>query len=231
VGHWQAASGKWQDALASYQGALIKARKKSGFPVSDRANYHYLVARAFHALASPVQAIEELERAANIDPQNGSVYALLGEIYDELENQDLARQAYQQAAQVTPTDPKFVLKLARFLHSEGQLDQALDWLTKAIQAIPSAGLWLEAAKLYEKRGQRAKQMEALHHAVDLEPENAQALFDLGLAFKQKKAYNQAIKVFESVTELEPRNQQAHKQLAAVIAMSMAGRIGRGQTKG
>ncbi|MBN1314064.1 MAG: tetratricopeptide repeat protein [Anaerolineales bacterium] len=231
LGHWQAASGKWQDALTSYQTALIKSRKKSGVPAGDRANYHFLVARAFHALASPVQAIEELERAANIDPKNGDVYALLGEIYDELDNQDLARQAYQQAAQVAPTDPSFVLKLAQFLQNEGQLDQALDWLTKAITAIPSSGLWLEAARLYEKRGQRAKQMEALHHAVDLEPENARALYELGLAFKQRKAYNQAIKAFETVTELEPRNQEAHKQLSAVIAMSLAGRIGRGKTKG
>lgn len=230
-GHWQAAAGKWQDALASYQSALIKARKKSGVPAGERANLYYLIACAYHALGAPAQAIEELEQAAKIDSKNGAVFALLGEIYDELDNQDLARQAYQQAAQAAPTDPKFVRKLAQFLRSEGQLDQALDWLTKAIAAVPSAGLWLEAAGLYEKRGQRAKQMEALHHAVELEPENAQAMYELGLAFKQRKAYNQAIKAFETVTELQPRNQEAHKQLSAVIAMSLAGRIGKGKAKG
>ena len=227
-GEWQAARGDWQQALTSHQKALLQASGEESTPADERARYHFLVAQAYHELGSPAQAAQELERAAGLHPGSATLYTFLGDLYLELGERDMARQAYQHAAQVGLGNPAVVLKLAQFLQIEGHLDQGLDWLTKALALRPDSDLWLEAARIYERRGERPKQMEALHEAVKLEPEHTPALFELALAYKQRKAYQQSIEMLERVTALEPKNEQAHKQLSAVLAMSLAGRIGRRQ---
>ena len=171
------------------------------------------------------QALSELERAVKICPRQGRVYGAIGDIYDAQGNKDLARQAYQHAARVAPGEVHYLLKLARFLQNEGQLDQALANLVKAIQSKPKPDLWVAVADVYRQRGERAKQMEALTQALELEPEQANVHFELGLAHKQHKEYQLAIEAFEKATLLDPAHKSAHKQLSAVVAMSLANKIG------
>jgi len=228
MGYWQAAGGKWHDALASFQAATLLASNGASAPPAERANYLLQIAHAYHALESPEQALQQLDNAVRLAPNLGAAFALMGEIHRELGNRDSARQAYQQAAKVAPAIPRYTLQLARFLQVEGQLDQALDWLIKAIAARPAAELWLAAAQIYQQRGQRGKRIEALHRAVAQEPAHAKAHFELGLAYKQRKEYQLAIDAFERVIALDPKNERAHKQLSAVVAISLAGRMGRGR---
>ncbi len=258
LGHWQAAKGSWEEALASFQTAALlsgngKGRGRTHVPASStlpadvesgtlntlqdggdqgapvrsaqQAGYLLHVARAYWELGSPEQALHELSRAARLDPGSGAVLSLMGDIHLATGDRDMARQAYQQAAKVCPSDPHYSVQLARFLQNEGQLDQSLHWLSKALDKRPNAELWVEAAKVYEQRGQRGEQLESLYQAVTLEPENARAHFELGLAHKQRKEYKRAIEAFERAVELEPDDQQIHKQLAAVVAISFASRAG------
>jgi tetratricopeptide (TPR) repeat protein len=223
-GNWLAAQGQWQEALVSYQTAAMRAGNGAGSAPAEQADYLLDVARAYHALGSSEQALQVLEGAAKLAPHSGDLFALLGDVYQEVGKRDLARQAFQQAAKVSLSKPNHVLRLAQFLQKEGQLDQALDWLVKGNAVQPSAALWVETGRVYEQRKQRGKQMEALHRAVELEPDYANAHYEIGLAYKQRKEYQLAIKAFEKTVQLEPANQDAHKQLSAVVAMSLAGTL-------
>jgi len=222
-GDWHAAQGDWQAALVHYQTSVMRSGVETPAP-EDEAGYLVRVARAYRALGSREQALQVLERAAKLAPNLGAVYTLIGEIYQEAGSKDLARQAFQQAAKVGLSNPRYVLRLAQFLQDEGQLDQALDWLVKANGVRPAAKLWVETARIYRKRNQRGKQLEALHRAVALEPDCGEAHFELGLAYKQRKEYQLAIEEFEKSVALEPDDQNAHKQLSAVVAISLAGTL-------
>jgi len=228
LGEWQAANGEWHHALASFQKAIFQASQNgvNALP-AERAVYLLQIARAYRALGSHEQALQELERAVGLAPSLGPAYVLMGDIHLEQDSRDQARQAYQQAAQADPANATVLLQLAQFLQSEGQLDQALDWLIKAVAVRPAAELWLAAAEIYRQRGQRGKHLEALHRAVDLEADHGEALYELGLAYKQRKKYQMAIEAFEKVAQLQPNNTKAHKQLSAVVAISLAGRISMG----
>jgi tetratricopeptide (TPR) repeat protein len=228
LGRWQAAKGAWQAALTSFQTAVLSAGDEgSAISPQERAEYLVEVARAYRALGAGDQALEELEKAVELAPGLSSAFILMGDVYREQGQQDLARQAYQHAAQIAPHNTHHLLRLAQFLQKEGQLDQALDWLMKAIAARPTASLWLEVARVYEQRDQRAKQLDSLLQAVELEPESSEAHFALGIVFKQRKEYRRAIEEFEWATKLDPNNTKAHKQLSAVVAISLASRIGTG----
>ena len=183
------------------------------------------MARAFNALGADDQALEQLGKAVELAPNLGTAFILMGDVYGEQGQQDLARQAYQHAAQIAPHNTHHLLRLAQFLQKEGQLDQALDWLMKAIAARPAASLWLEVARVYEQRGQRGRQLDSLLQAVELEPESSKAHFELGVVYKQRKEYQRAIEEFDRATRLDPNNTEAHKQLSAVLAISLASRIG------
>jgi tetratricopeptide (TPR) repeat protein len=231
LGHWHAAADRWQDALASFQSALARTAGEAGVSAAEEAEYRYQTACAYRALGAVDQAVEELERAAMLDPTHGAALTLLGDIHLAAGDRDMARQAYQQAARILPPDPTYVLLLARFLHDEGQLDQAMDGLTKALAIRPTADLWLELARVYGQRGQGVEEMDAVEQAVMLEPANPRAHLALGLAHKQRKSYEKAMSAFERVTELDPENKQAYEQLSAVTAMSWTGRLRRKAKKG
>ncbi len=227
LGEWQAAMGNWQEALTSFRKAAALSGNGASAPPAERASYLLRVARAHRALGSPEKALQNLDRAAQMAPDLGAVFALMGDIHQELGNRDPARQAYQQATKVAPSDPGYALQLARFLQDEGQLDQALDWLMKTIAVAPTAALWIQAARVYQQRNQRGKRLEALHRAAALEPENARVYYELGLAYKQRKEYQMAIEAFEKAISLDPGDQAAHKQLSAVVAISITNEMGRG----
>jgi tetratricopeptide (TPR) repeat protein len=227
LGEWQAATGNWQEALTSFRKAAVLSGNGASAPPAERASYLLQVAQAHRALGSLEPALQNLDHAAQMAPDLGIVFALMGAIHEELGNRDPARQAYQQAARVAPSDPGYVLKLARFLQEEGQLDQALDWLMKTIAVAPTAALWIQAASVYEQRNQRGKRLEALHRAAAREPENARVHYELGLAYKQRKEYQMAIEAFEKAISLDPGDQAAHKQLSAVVAISITNEMGRG----
>ncbi len=238
LGRWQAADNRWKDALSSFQTALLltgstcdcsgECHCDTAGRAAMKAGYLIQIARAYHALGSSEQALQELERAVQHDATQGEAFALMGEIHQEQGHRDLVRQAYQQAAAVEPTNMTYTLRLARFLQDEGQLDQALDWLMKTISLRPTAELYQEAARVYDRRGQRGMQMESLYRSIALEPSHAGADYSLGLAHKQRKEYQAAIQAFEKAIDLEPGNQEAHKQLSAVLAISFSSGVRRRQ---
>ena len=75
----------------------------------------------------------------------------------------------------------------------------------------------KAAGLVEKRPEEAKSL--LLRAVELDPKNVQAHFQLGLAYTALKNSPKAIDAYQKVIELEPRYPDAYFNLGYILSMN------------
>lgn len=91
------------------------------------------------------QAKYNLERAADFAPQLPEVHYSLAYYYQQVDENELADRAYQQALKLDPDDPNTLNNYGVFLCGIGEYDRAAEELLKAI-AIPS---YIRVAESYE----------------------------------------------------------------------------------
>jgi tetratricopeptide (TPR) repeat protein len=116
---------------------------------AEQALFQLERARAFVQLERPEEAIKlaketslVLEEALPTDAGRG--YAVIGDVFESLDDRPRAIETYQHAAELLSLSPsKYLLevyaKLADLLEAEGRKDEALEVLKKAVTAQARAG--------------------------------------------------------------------------------------------
>ena len=78
----------------------------------------------------------------------------------------------------------------------------------------------ELGKVFSARRQFDRAYKAFANAIKHTPEKAPLYFRAGVALKNLKDYGEAIAMFRKAVQLEPKNLDAHRQLAAVSALGL-----------
>lgn len=164
---------------------LDKAETLARAPRDKYAVYRTRGAAAFNA-GNYSRAAADLEKAVLIQRGNADDALQLGISYFRLNQPAKAEQYLQQALALNPQNKN----AARFL-SQLQYREAVD----AIEA----GRYQEAAK-------------TLRDFVDRRPDDAEAWFNLGLAYLFAESYGAAEESFLRVVKLTPDNGEAHDRL-------------------
>ena len=129
------------------------------------------------------------------------------------------RRALEQSAEDYPTDPEAFLQLAgvdtqegRFLETELLIERAERLIEEYPKIRPESTSRLayfkeEAlsarANLAEKRGRYAAAAELVKKVIELNPENAQARWNLGYLSMKQKDYDAAEDAFDAAAKLNP----------------------------
>lgn len=83
------------------------------------------------------EAVAELFKAANMEPQNGRYPYLLGLAYGELKEQEKARESFTRAVELAPGFARAHYNLGLLLAAEEKLDEAAASILRAEAADPS----------------------------------------------------------------------------------------------
>jgi tetratricopeptide (TPR) repeat protein len=133
--------------------------------------------RAQIARRDPDAALPELQKAVELDPKNAEAQYQLGYVYHVMkQNAASAVSPFGKAVEAEPANTLFRTSLGSALSDAGQLDRAVEELTKVTGSEGYAGwqawLFLGAAQLKASRYKEAA--AALEKAVAAKPDNAQA---------------------------------------------------------
>jgi len=124
--------------------------------------------------------------------------------------------------EIGKTDYILVLELLGLsLRKTGQLDQAIHYLSEAIDQAPEiAGPYIELGRCYQEQRQYEKAIQMLENAIQIAPLNPQGYYISGLVFKETKDFENAEAMFRQAAKLAPKNLNIHRQLGAVTAINL-----------
>ncbi len=142
---------------------------------------------------------------------------LLGQLYFDLKQYDLALRHYQQAVQLDPDFAVGHYALGNILRRQGKPDQAIPAYEKALTLQPRNIFF--TSQYYSGRGlallAQGKVDAAiadLERAAQLNPSNVEALHGLGKALLQQNKASAAIPYLETAYDLNPRHPQVAEDL-------------------
>ncbi len=103
----------------------------------DRAQVAYLTGQALRAMERHLEAIEQLETAAELDSNNLHVWLALGWCYKRTSRLDLAIQSLEEALALDPGRAIIYYNLACYWSLASNSKLALEYLTRAFELDPS----------------------------------------------------------------------------------------------
>ena len=137
----------WQDNVTLYRSAVRRAPNSAAL----RQELGMLYLRQ----DDPDQALEQLERARALRPEDPQIFFILERAYSSLGRYEEAEAALKTAVRLDPKFAEAYFNLAGLYLTQGQLEPAADQLVTAVELYQDQGRILEAGALIESIKQYA----------------------------------------------------------------------------
>ncbi|MFA7495475.1 MAG: type IV pilus biogenesis/stability protein PilW [Acidithiobacillus sp.] len=159
----------------------------------------------------PRQAVRELQMAIADNPNYANAYNVMGLAYEQLQQNDLASKAFQQALSIDSKNPEYRNNYGAFLVNTGAFRAAIPQLERAT-ADPLYGTpqfaWTNLAQAYVGLKDPAAAHNALNRALYLVPNYPPALLMLAEMDFNDGKINSAYAHLQVVLAQEPDNANA-----------------------
>jgi len=148
----------------------------------NRARAHTDLAAAYYERGSMAIALEELRIATAADANYPPAHSMLGLVYMELRENQLAEASFERALRLSPNDPDINHNYGWFLCNTNREKESIKLFVQAIRNPLYSTPWrsYSTAGVCSLRGGNAKDAEEFfQRALKLEPDDPQSLIKLG----------------------------------------------------
>jgi len=174
----------------------------------------------------PEDGLEKWRRLGEKYPDEPRILLGLAEALAEANRSDEAQQAARLALPLadflaSEEQSRLFLLLGRLAMQEGNLDQAVHFLTKATLAAPqNADAWLALGRAEAARGLYKNALEAYAHAREFAPENPLPYYYAALAAREIRDFKTAEELLREAARLDPDNLAVQRQLVAISVINL-----------
>lgn len=198
--------------LSSASGQQIRKAQQyfdQGIALSAQHNYH--------------KASELFAKAIEVNPEFGEAYYQLGiSSVSDGKPQDAIR-AFMQLAQLEPNKVEPVLAAAQLYYALGFMDDALALSVRALLIEPdNPSIYFNIGLIYVQQKHPLQAIEALQHAVALQPTTVKARLLLASTYLSTGKETEAIKTLQDGITNDPTNPELMTSLGEVYLR--AGRL-------
>lgn len=215
-------------ALAYFESrnyTAARAQLRSMIQRQDTAELHDLLAEAEEKLGNYVEAANEYEKAAHMDPTEHHIFDWGVELLLH-RTIEPATEVFQQGVARYPRSPKLWIGLGIALYSRGRYDDAVKAFAQATDLNPSDPRpYLFLGKLYNISTAEAPTVsERLRRFAQLQPDNPQALYYHAMSLwkgtraqSEQASAEQVVSLFRKAATLDPTFPDVHLQLGILYA--------------
>jgi tetratricopeptide (TPR) repeat protein len=186
---------------------------------------HNNLATRLLQLGRTEEAIEQLEKALQIDPNYATGHNNLGNALLRLGRLDESLAHLQKALEIYPTYPEAHNNIGNTLLQMGRVDEAVAHYNTAVEIDPR---YVEAhnnlGAILLQLGKVEESLAHLEKAVATDPENGDVHNNLANTLLRLGRVNEAIAHYNKALELTPLNANAQNNLAWLLATSPENRL-------
>lgn len=202
-------AGRRREAIAFFEESL-----KAGEVLDTRQK----LAACYLALGELGRAIPFLETSVRVRPENGSLHYLLGRAYQRKGNHAAARAELDAAARwkaKARSDMEFLMRLRDAVAKGNQGDAAA--VTEQLAGAQDPDVLLAAAVTLGQAGLHQQALPFLEKTLRLQPDLAEAHYNLGRAYVALKDPSKAQTELQRALELQPNFYEAEVLLGTLLA--------------
>jgi type IV pilus assembly protein PilF len=148
----------------------------------NRARVHTELASVYAERGNMGIALEELRIATSADPSYAQAHGMLGRVYMNLKENQLAEASFERALKLSPSDPDINHNFGWFLCQNGRERDSIRYFLQAIRNPLYAAPWrsYSAAGVCTLRTNNVKDAEEFfQRALRMEPDEPSSLLQLG----------------------------------------------------
>ncbi|MEM7179827.1 MAG: tetratricopeptide repeat protein [Spirochaetota bacterium] len=183
----------------NFDTAMNKLKSAANY---DKRNFYayYNLALSYKGQGNVSQAQRWALKAKDAAPYDTRVQKLVGILLAESNAPEEGIENLRQAAESDPKDAELAYNLALALYKQGKIPEAIKNFRKVI-AVPATSKATELANanlgsIYFHRDELDKAEHYFRQAVNLKPNSAHYLYNLGVVLIKRKRSDEAISVFE-----------------------------------
>ncbi|GAB4367688.1 MAG: hypothetical protein Kow0062_00230 [Acidobacteriota bacterium] len=204
----------------------------------DLGQVLYVRGVALTKLGRPREAVEALERSAELTPDQPGVYGALGTALLKLAQDERERgadeaqlratyekaiEAFRKELERLPDDEALKINLGIALRDAGRADEAVEQFMSIIEEHPDfQDAYFQVYALLEKLGRHDEALRVLEKAPGADSEVAKALYNQAVQLYDEKRYDDALALLERVAAKDPSLALQH-HLRGFVLMAL-GRI-------
>jgi tetratricopeptide (TPR) repeat protein len=152
------------------------------------------------------QAIEDYQKAVDINPQYTEAHYNMGNTYEKQGNLPQAIASYTKALETNPKYSAAYCNRGNVYQSQGNFQQALDDYNRAIEINPNfAGVYSNRGNVYQAQGQTDKAIADYNKAIELSPQFAGFYANRGNIYQNQGNLQKAVADYNSAIERDPKD--------------------------
>lgn len=187
--------------------AVIKTAKQAIAINPDGSEAYYYMALSSKALGDQNNDPNKYQEAVNYsrlaiskNPEDENNYFCLGESLFRLKKYEEATLAYQKAIEKSLyVEKDYYYSLGRCFNQLGRLQEEAKIYEELASLLSKGGLYEDAITAYRKN-------------LEINPQDTNSLYNLGLCLIQLKRHQEAQKIFRQITKIEPKNSNSYYML-------------------
>jgi tetratricopeptide (TPR) repeat protein len=149
-------------------------------------------------------AIEYIEKALQINPEDTGANYNLGLAFKEKGELDKAIACYQKAVQLDPNFADAYYNSGTAFQEKGQYDEAVACYEKALRIDPNlSGVYYNLGIIFQEKGQYDEAITYYQKALQFNPSLSDAYNNLGLCLQDEGKINEAIGQYKRALHLNP----------------------------
>ena len=201
--YWRDSESLWTHTLACTSGNSVA---------------HSKLGHAFHDQGRMDEAIAQLEKALEINPDDAEFHYNLGNAFLQQGHVDEAIARYQKALEINPNYAEAHNNLGDAFRQQGRMEEAIARYQKALEIKPDyAEVHNNLGVVFARQGRNEEATAQYQKALAIKPDYAEAHYNLGNAFLKQGHVAEAISSYQKALAIKPDYVEVQNNLALVLA--------------
>lgn len=183
---------------------------------------HNNLGRIYLREGSPKKALQEFEKALELDSNNADALLNIAAIHQGEGKVEVAEHFVQRALAVDPSSIGALAQLAEIQRDQGELDEAIRLFAAALEIDDSHPfVWMGAGDVLQRAGRYEEAVQAFQTVLALDPDSFKARYNLGVTYSNMRREEEALAIYAEALELAPKHPEAPAARNNLGAMLLA----------